>query len=63
MGRRLNPPIRHSGGVRTLRDLVATGTTVDQKEFRQLLDEYIAAAAKAQVAMRKDLGISWKRDQ
>jgi hypothetical protein len=49
--------------VRTLRDLVATGATVDQKEFRQLLDEYIAAAEEAQVAMRKDLGTSWKRDQ
>jgi hypothetical protein len=48
--------------VRTLRDLVATGATVDQKEFRQLLDEYIAAAEDAQVAMRKDLGTSWKRD-
>lgn len=34
-----------------------------QKEFRQLLDEYIAAAEEAQVAMRKDLGTSWKRDQ
>ncbi len=49
--------------VRALSDLVATGATVAQKDFRQLLDEYLAAAEEAQVAMREDLGTSWRRDQ
>jgi hypothetical protein len=47
--------------IRDLRDLVATGATRDSQEFRLLGRQYVDAAEEAQVAMRGDLGTSWRQ--
>lgn len=45
--------------VRDLRDLVVGGSSRGNPEFGRHLHAYLAAAEKAQVAMRRDLGTSW----
>lgn len=45
--------------VRDLRDLVAGGSARGDPEFGNRVHAYLAAAEKAQVAMRRDLGTSW----
>ncbi|MEU9438593.1 hypothetical protein [Streptomyces sp. NPDC048252] len=45
--------------VRDLRNLVARGSARSNPEFGGHLHAYLAAAEKAQVAMRRDLGTSW----
>ncbi|MEU6098588.1 hypothetical protein [Streptomyces sp. NPDC047079] len=48
--------------VRDLRDVVATGAGRQTPDFGRHLHAYLAAAEKAQVAMRRDLGTSWHED-
>ncbi|MFD9004064.1 hypothetical protein ACFV0T_24385 [Streptomyces sp. NPDC059582] len=50
--------------IRDLRDLVSTGVTTRDPDFRRQTRDYLAATEEAQVAMRRDLGTSWpRRDQ
>jgi hypothetical protein len=47
--------------IRDVRDLVAGGANVVAEDYRRGTREYLAAAEKAQDAMRRDLGTSWQR--